>query len=147
MARWFGERWFGRPGPPAESDRLNAYKEGRADEHARLRDRTLDPAAAAHDTRAAANEAYERGRREERLRHRGSPLMMFIVLALVVIGLIVLILAVRAGSFQGAGQQIDAAVRQPVQTAADKAGSALQDAGQTIKNKAGSTAQPTQPAQ
>lgn len=136
LARWFGERWFGRPATAAD-DRLDAYKDGRADERARLRE-PVPNGAANRDARAIEAEAYDRGRREERLRHRGSPLLVFVTLVLVVVALIVLILAVRAGSFEGAGRQIDAMLQRPVQNAADKAGNALQNAGQTIKNKAGS---------
>jgi len=143
MARWFGDRWFSRPAATGD-DRLDAYKAGRADERARVRETDRDAVAVhddravARDHRAIADEAYERGRREERLRHRGSPLLVFVTLVLVVVALIVLILAVRAGSFEGAGRQIDAVLQRPVQNAADRAGNALQNAGQSLKDKAGS---------
>ncbi|MEO7026498.1 MAG: hypothetical protein ABI056_02995 [Caulobacteraceae bacterium] len=129
--------WFGRPAAPAE-ERLDAYKEGRTDERARLRDPALAPAATVAD-RAAINEAYERGRREEGLRRRGSPLLGFITLVLVIIALAVLILAIRAGSFAGAGAQIDNLLQRPVHNAADRAGNALQNAGRSLKDNAGSS--------
>lgn len=129
--------WFGRAAPPAE-ERLDAYKEGRADERSRLHDPAIAPVAVTAD-RGAITEAYDRGRREERLRRRGSPLLGFITLVLVIIALAVLILAIRAGSFAGAGAQIDSLLQRPVQNAADRAGNALQNAGQSLKDKAGSS--------
>lgn len=128
--------WFGRPPAPTE-ERLDAYKEGRADERAHIRDPGTAPVAAGAD-RGAITEAYDRGRREERLRRRGSPLLGFITLVLVIIALAVLILAIRAGSFAGAGAQIDTLLQSPVHNAADRAGNALQNAGRSLKDNAGS---------
>jgi hypothetical protein len=126
--------WFERPlasEPATRVDELGAYKDGRADERGRLRQE------GPHLDRAVG-EAYDRGRREERLRHRGSPLLAFLTLVLVLIALAVLLLAVRTGSFSNAGAVLDNLVQRPVHTAADKAGSALEAAGQNIKNTAGS---------
>lgn len=123
--------WFTRAAAPGEAP-LDAYKEGRADERAHLKTPAL-----AREDHAAVTEAYDRGRREERLRRRGSPFLMFVTLVLVVVALAVLILALRAGSFAQAGAQIDATLRRPVDSAANQAGNALQNAGQTLKDKAG----------
>ncbi|MGI9169219.1 MAG: hypothetical protein ACR2FH_03465 [Caulobacteraceae bacterium] len=134
MRSWFG----GRATPVVRvdpGDGLEAYKEGRADERARV---DHDVGAPRID-RGAINDAYDRGRREERLRHRGSPLLALITAVLVIIALAVLILAVNRGSFMAAGAVIDGWIRSPVQTAADKTGNALQNAGQDIKDRAGST--------
>jgi len=139
MRSWFGGR------PAVANDGLGAYKEGREDERARV-DREVAAArqdgAAARVDRGAINDAYDRGRREERLRHRGSPLLGLVTFILVVIALAVLVLAVRNGSFAGAGAVIDRLIQAPVQGAADKAGNALQNAGQNLKDRAGS-GQPT----
>jgi len=145
MRSWFGGRTVVADG----TDGVDAYKQGRADERART---DHDIATARHDEtaprvdRGAINDAYDRGRREERLRHRGSPFLGFITAILVIIALAVLILAVRTGSFAGAGAFIDHLVQAPVQGAADKAGNALENAGQNLKQRAGS-GQPTNSAQ
>ena len=131
------------------ADGVEAYKQGRADERATVDRDTV--AARQDDTavrvdRGAINDAYDRGRREERLRHRGSPVLGLITAILVIIALAVLILAVRTGSFAGAGAVIDHLIQAPVQGAADKAGNALQNAGQNLKDRAGS-GQPTNSGQ
>jgi hypothetical protein len=89
----------------------------------------------------AAKDAYERGRRDERTRHRSSPLLGFLVLIVAVIGGGMIYLAAREGSFAGGGQVVDKAVSQavaPAKSVAGSAGDALENAGQTIKKTAGS---------
>ncbi len=117
--------------PVARTDELEAYKDGRADEHGRLQREVV------HSDRVIGD-AYDRGRREERLRRRGSPVLGLITLVLVLIALAILFLAVRTGSFSNAGAVLDNAIQSPVHTAADKAGTALENAGQNLKDKAGS---------
>ena len=124
---------------------VEAYKEGRRDERARV----------AHDgeislpdrpqTKAEIKEAYERGRREERLRHRGSPLLSFIVLMVVLVGAGLIYLAVRNGSFSSGGAVVDQSLAKvsqsaqaPIRNAADQTGDVLQNAGQNLKQNAGS---------
>ncbi|MEO8925622.1 MAG: hypothetical protein ABI306_00525 [Caulobacteraceae bacterium] len=127
--------WFrGRTVVAEGGDGLAAYKEGRADERAGVE----HDVTAVRVDRGAINDAYDRGRREERLRHRGSPFLALITAILVILALAVLILAVRTGSFAGAGAVLDNLVRGPVQGAADTTGNALQNAGQTVKDRAGS---------
>jgi hypothetical protein len=130
MRSWFG----GRTVVADRADGLEAYKEGRSDERAGL----AHDGAAARVDRGAINDAYDRGRREERLRHRGSPFLALVTGVLVIIALSVLILAVRTGSFANAGATIDNMIQAPVKGAADKAGNALQNAGQNLKDRAGS---------
>jgi len=136
--------WFARRSDTAVSadgsDQLEAYKEGRRDEHGRL-DEAPRPAA----DRSALNEAYERGRRDGRARRGGSPLLGFLILVVAVIGGIIIYLAIRNGSFTSAGASVDRSisataqrVQAPIRGAADKTGNALQNAGQTLKNRAGS---------
>ena len=128
--------WFrGRTVVADSADGLEAYKEGRADERAGVE----HGAAAVRVDRGAVNDAYDRGRREERLRHRGSPFLALITALLVIVALVVLVLAIQKGSFSGAGAVIDGWIRSPVQNAADKTGNALQNAGQDLKNRAGSS--------
>ena len=130
--------WFGRPlatdpaalsadGLPANG--LEAYKEGRADERQRLQKDGV------HVDRAASD-AYDRGRRDERLRHRGSPLLALITIILVVMAIAIIFLAIQTGSFSNAGAVIDNLIQPQVNAAADKAGSALEHAGQSIKSSA-----------
>ncbi len=104
--------WFQRRDPttddPVAADRpdmLEAYKEGRRDEHRRV-DRELSHP---HDRidKADVKEAYERGRRDERARHRGSPLAAFLVVIVALAGAGALYLAAREGSFTGGGQVVD----------------------------------------
>jgi len=128
--------WFrGRTVVGDRADGLEAYKEGRADERAGVE----HGVAAVRVDRGAINDAYDRGRREERLRHRGSPFLALITAILVIIALAVLVLAVRTGSFSNAGAVIDGFIQRPVQNAADRTGNALQNAGQNLKDRAGST--------
>ncbi len=130
MRSWFGERRVATDRPEG----LEAYKEGRADERAGVE----HDVAAVRVDRGAINDAYDRGRREERLRHRGSPFLALITAILVIVALVVIVLAIQQGSFSGAGSVIDGWIRSPVQNAADRTGAALQNAGQNIKDRAGS---------
>jgi hypothetical protein len=128
MRSWFGRRLVTEPAVAPE-DGLNAYREGRADERQRLQRDGLQ-------VDRATTDAYERGRRDEQARHRGSPLLAVITLVLVVIAVAILYLAIKTGSFSSAGAVLDSLIQNPVHAAADKAGSALENAGQTIKDNA-----------
>lgn len=141
--------WFQRRDPTTDEpvavhrpDMLEAYKDGRRDEHRRVDHEVSHP----HDRidKADVKEAYERGRRDERARHRGSPLAAFLVLVVALAGAGALYLAAREGSFTGGGQVVDQnihaasdRVQAPVRRAADSAGSALENAGQNLKQTAG----------
>ena len=56
-----------------------------------------------HDVRAA----YERGRKEERRRRKGHPILGLLVFAIAMVGGVMLFLAMREGSFSGAGRIAD----------------------------------------
>ena len=104
MPSWFAKRTSLDPGDPAAQ--LGAYKEGRRDER-------LQTEAGAPDRRLAKAElddALDRGRREERLSRRGSPMgtiLRIVVLILATMAVITIVLAVRYGSFAAAGQAVD----------------------------------------
>jgi hypothetical protein len=136
---WFSRRAPAAPAPSA--DALDAYKEGSVDERQRL-EKDVPPTRAA---RADIDAAYDRGRRDERARRRGSPLLAFLLLILAVAAGLMIYLAVRQGSFAAAGAVIDNALSStaqrataPVTRAADTTGSALVNAGQSLKERAGS---------
>jgi hypothetical protein len=118
--------------PAVGVNELDAYKDGRADERGRVQRDNLAVDRVAID-------AYDRGLRDERHRHRGSPVLALITFILVCIALAVIVLAVKTGSFSNAGAAIDNLVRPPVQAAADRTGTALENAGKKIKNDAGSS--------
>ncbi|HEY5071019.1 MAG TPA: hypothetical protein VII63_03210 [Caulobacteraceae bacterium] len=130
MRSWFSRRLA--PGPGAGA--LDAYKEGRLDE----RQRAEKSGETAGATRADVDAAYDRGRRDERSRRRGSPFLTFLLVVLAVAAAAMVFLAVRLGSFAAAGAVVDTVIRTPFHGAADKAGSALQNAGRSLKDRAGS---------
>ena len=134
MRSWFGRRLVTDP-TSQPADGLTAYREGRADEHQQLRRDGV------HVDRAT-NDAYEHGRRDEQLRHRGSPILAIVTFILVIIAIAVLVLAVKTGSFRNAGAVLDDLIQNPAHVAAAKAGSALEKAGQDLKGDAPPTNQP-----
>ncbi len=94
--------------------------------------------------RKQLDEAYDRGRRDERQSRRSSPVIGLVVLIVVVCGTLLLYLAARNGSFRNGGAVVDnklSAVEEsaasPLRGAADKAGSALEKAGRDLKQKVG----------
>lgn len=122
--------WFGREPanePPAHGGNLEAYKSGRSDERGAIQ---RDGATAGR----AVSEGYDRGLREERLRHRGSPLLGLLTIVLLLLAVATIVLVVKTGSFSGAGAVLDNIVQPPLHAAADKTGAALEGAGQSIRN-------------
>lgn len=112
-----------------------AYRDGRVDERVRT-NRVTDH---------VAKDAYVQGRRDERARRRGSPLLTFLLLIVVAIGAALIYFAIQNGSFSSGGAVIDQklsnaaeTVKAPIRGAADSAGTALQNAGSNIKKDAGS---------
>jgi len=107
MSSWFAKRTAVDVGDP--TTQLGAYKAGRRDER-------LQTEAAAPDRRLAKaelNEARDRGRRDERLSNRASPLGLLIrvlLLALATAAVVAIVLAVQHGSFAAAGQVVDTAL-------------------------------------
>lgn len=95
------------------------------------------------DQRDAFAAGKREGRREERARHHGHPLIGLLVAVVAVIGAAMLALAVREGSFTKGGQVVDqnlSAAAGQAQTAGAgalaKTGQAIQDAGQSIQQTA-----------
>jgi hypothetical protein len=135
MRSWFGRRAVTADGVDS-AEPLEAYKNGRRDELHRVeRDGTV-----ATVGKADVDRAYNRGRADERQRHRGSPLLTLLVLVAVLIGAGLIYLAVRNGSFSQGGAVVDqslSSAQAPLRGAAAKAGDALQNAGQNLKQDAG----------
>lgn len=88
------------------------------------------------DLKDALREAYEQGRREERARHRGHPLIALVVFLVALIGAGMMYLAAREGSFSRGGQIVD----QKIASAAGRAGAAGQNASTAVAD-AGSNLQ------
>ena len=89
-------------------------------------------------TDADVRKAYERGRRDERARHTGHPIISLAVFAVALIGAGLVYLAAREGSFSGAGQVVD----HKLAIASDKAQLASQDAASVVST-GGQSAQGT----
>ena len=135
--------WFGPRNPktaPVAQDQLEAYREGRQDE----RQRTDPPDAKVR--RGDIDDAYAKGRHDERRRRRGSPLLSFIVLIIVAAAALdcCFIWPSRMAHFSSGGAVVDNSissaserVQAPVRNAADKAGNALENAGQNLKQRVG----------
>lgn len=131
--RW----WFGTRRPQLASGSQRAYVAGRRDE------RSAD-VAEPRTGRDELADAYERGRRDEARRHRGSPFLSLLVLIIIVGAALLIYLAARDGSFASGGAVVDNNIAQatntvqaPFRRAANRAGDALQNAGQQLKQDAG----------
>lgn len=104
-------------------------------------------------TKEVRRDAYERGRADERSRHKRNPLLTFLIVLAAAIGLVVTFLAVREGGFSGAGQVIDKEAQEAAEAAkragaevADETGEGLQDAGRRVEER-GEAAQKPAPEQ
>lgn len=73
--------------------------------------------------------AYDRGRREERARHRSHPVLGLLVGVVALVGGAVLFLAASEGSFAEGGRVMDSQIA----AASDHAQVASQDAAQTAR--------------
>ena len=58
-------------------------------------------------TQADVDRAYERGRKEERARHRSHPVLALLVFAVAIAGAGMVFLAAKEGSFTRGGQVLD----------------------------------------
>jgi hypothetical protein len=103
----------------------------------------------------AAQEAYDRGRRDERARRKSHPIFWGVVLLLAIVGGLYLALtAINGGSLSRGGQVMEANVQAAqqraapvVNQAADRAQQQVSEAGHDIVNRVtGRPAQPAQPA-
>jgi hypothetical protein len=112
----------------------------------RRRDAPIDTVSDAEVERvheADLERAYEKGRMDERLRHRSHPILAALLFVAAVVGVGMIYLAAHEGSFSRGGAVVD----QKLATAADKtqvasqdaavaavnAGQTVQDAGQTLR--------------
>jgi hypothetical protein len=87
--------------------------------------------------------AYDHGRQDERSRRRGGfgPLG-FILVLVAVVGVVLLVFAVREGSFSAGGAVVDnklvqatSSVAPAIDNAATKTGTAMENAGQNLKDQ------------
>ena len=86
-------------------------------------------------TQADVDRAYERGRKEERARHRGHPVLALLVFAVAVAGAGMVFLAAREGSFTRGGQVLDhklAGVAEHAQAGSVHAAILVADAGRQV---------------
>lgn len=130
------------------------------------RDPVVQPAASADPglTREVRKDAYERGRADERSRHKRNPLLTILIALAAVFGIAVLGLYIyNGGSFTETGRDLDTATdRARTEAAAvgrevaDETGEALQDGGRQLEQvgepaagdtPASSTAPSTPPSQ
>lgn len=98
------------------------FTKHRAEEHA-------EHQAHAHGATAEdLRKAYERGRREERARHTGHPVITLAVFVVALMGAGMVYLAAREGSFSDAGRIVD----HKIAAATGKAQLASQDAASVV---------------
>jgi len=115
-----------------------------------IRESTAPNTSAAHgliadpaDLKAELQAAYLRGRRDQRLRRRSSPMIVASLVAIAAVGAVILFYAAREGSFARGGQVVDAKlshatgvlVPDAVDTAVSATGAAMQNAGERIKDR------------
>jgi hypothetical protein len=117
-------------------------------------DRTVHTGADPALTREVRKDAYERGRADERSKHKRNPLLTFLIILAAAVGLVVTVLAIQQGSFSGAGRVLDQEAREVREVAgqagaevADEAGEAMQDTGRRVEQTGESAQQQTAPAQ
>ncbi len=125
------------------ADLDHAYDKGRRDEHA---DHVL--------TKDDVDKAYQRGRADERARHRGHPVLGLMIAVVALIGVGLVYLAWREGSFSGGGQLIDNKlavasndVSHTASQAVTGAGETVAGAGERVKQAGQSLDQSSQPDQ
>ena len=124
--------------------------DGRVD----ARDRVA-PAADPGITKEIRKDAYERGRADERSRHKRNPLLTFLIALAAVFGLAVIALYIyNGGSFTETGRDLDQVTDRAQEEAAetsrevaDEAGEGLQDVGRRVEQQGEGAQQPApQPA-
>lgn len=98
------------------------------------RDRPVEEVDEVHTvgpTQADVDAAYDKGRRDERLRHRSHPFLALVVAVIALVGGAMIFLAVREGSFSNGGKVMDAQIA----AASDNAQVASQDVAQTARTR------------
>ena len=143
---------------PKDSTRrdLDRDNDGRADatEHDRhhrgAHDRVVHTAPDPGLTKEVRRDAYERGRADERSRHKRNPLLTFLIALAAVFGLAVIGLYIyNGGSFTETGRDLDAVTATAAEEAAeagrevaDEAGEGLQDVGRRVEQEGEGSAPP-----
>jgi hypothetical protein len=100
------------------------------------------------DTEAEVRDAYKRGRKDERARHKSHPILTLIIFLVALVGGVMLFLAAREGSFSRAGQVAD----QQLAVAATEGPGVVRDAAANVADAARDArtendgAQPSQPS-
>jgi hypothetical protein len=102
----------------------------------------IDTPAGPPDRRDAFAAGKREGRREERARHHGHPLIGLLVAVVAVVGAAMLALAVHEGSFTRGGEVVDQNLSSAAGQAQNAGAGALAKTGQAIQN-AGQTIQQT----
>jgi hypothetical protein len=105
-------------------------------------------------TKEIRRDAYERGRQDERSRHKSHPFLMLLLLIAALFGAAVLGLYIyKGGSFTRAGQTLDSVTARGAEQAreagaevADEAGEGLQDVGRRVEQEGETAAGGGQPA-
>lgn len=118
----------------------------------RPHDRSVHAASDPGLTKEVRKDAYERGRADERARHKRNPLLTFLIALAAIFGLAVIGLYIyNGGSFTETGRDLDQVTNRAQQEAAeagrevaDETGEGLQDVGRRVEQE-GEGAQP-QPA-
>ena len=91
-----------------------------------------DTAVSSPPTEADLKRAYERGRRDERSRHRGHPVIGLLLAVVALMGVGLVYLAAREGSFSGGGQVIDQKLAVASNDVSQTASRAVAGAGDTV---------------
>jgi hypothetical protein len=105
-----------------------------------------------HAAKAELRDAYDKGRIDERKRHRSSPMLTVFLLLIAVMGAVLLYYAFREGSFAGGGAVVDNKISQvtsqaapAAQNAAATAGALAEKAGDKLKAQGQAVQQDTAP--
>jgi hypothetical protein len=77
--------------------------------------------------------AYERGRRDERRGRKRHPILMTLMVVVAVLGVVLLALAAKEGSFARSGQVVDDSLNVAAERAQPAAREAAADAGQSLR--------------
>ena len=93
-------------------------------------------------TKEVRRDAYERGRADERARHKRNPLLTLLIALAAVFGLVLIGLWIYRGSLTEAGRDVESVAGRAAQEAreagaeaVDESGEALQDAGRRVERE------------
>jgi hypothetical protein len=98
------------------------------------RDARRDADRYAIEAEKRAKAEYQRGLRDGVRAKRNNPILTILVLLLALLGIAIGVLAIREGSFAGAGQVLDRSAGVAAVEARDTGGELAQDAGQTLQS-------------